>query len=44
MEEWKNNHLINAGDLLNTLEGIVRHDSEKLASLILNIISKPAES
>jgi uncharacterized cofD-like protein len=38
MEAWKGDRQVIVGDLLNTSESIVRHDSEKLASLIRNII------
>jgi len=38
IEDWKGNRLIYADDLLDASEGIVRHDSEKLASLIKKII------
>ncbi len=38
MEGWKDNRLIYACDLLDTSEGILRHDSEKLAGMIKNIV------
>jgi uncharacterized cofD-like protein len=38
IEDWKGKRRIYAGDFLDTSEGIVRHDPEKLASLIRNII------
>ena len=44
IENWKDKRLVYSGDLLDTSEGIVRHGSEKLASLIKNIIFQPAAS